>query len=85
MDVEEITAKLTQIIQPFLKDGAGELSGMSFAEAQIDSLSLIEIAYQIEEEFDLTIENEELEAVVRLEDLAGLIQSKLAASGKGRL
>ena len=42
-----------------------------------DSLDLVELVMALEEEFDITVEEEELEGVTKVSDAVALVESKL--------
>tara|TARA_B110000008_G_C16906616_1_gene538929 strand:+ start:250 stop:483 length:234 start_codon:yes stop_codon:yes gene_type:complete len=42
-----------------------------------DSLDLVELVMALEEEFDITVEEEELEGVAKVADAVALVESKL--------
>lgn len=49
----------------------------------IDSLSFIEFMFKIEEEFGVSVSDEELRRIKTLADLESHVASALAAAGKG--
>ena len=50
----------------------------SFADdLDADSLDLVELVMALEEEFDISVGEEELEGVVTISDAVGLVESKL--------
>ena len=50
----------------------------SFADdLDADSLDLVELVMALEEEFDISVGEEELEGVVTVSDAVGLVESKL--------
>jgi acyl carrier protein len=52
----------------------------SFADdLDADSLDLVELVMALEEEFDITVEEEELENVVKVSDAVNLVESKLGS------
>ena len=44
-----------------------------------DSLDLVELVMALEEEFDIIVEEEELENVVKVSDAVNLVESKLGS------
>jgi acyl carrier protein len=44
-----------------------------------DSLDLVELVMALEEEFDITVEEEELENVAKVSDAVNLVESKLGS------
>ena len=52
----------------------------SFADdLDADSLDLVELVMALEEEFDITVEEEELENVAKVSDAVNLVESKLGS------
>ena len=50
----------------------------SFADdLDADSLDLVELVMALEEEFDISVEEEELEGVAKVSDAVALVESKL--------
>ncbi|HYN14050.1 MAG TPA: acyl carrier protein [Burkholderiales bacterium] len=49
----------------------------------IDSLSFIEFMFKVEEEFGVSVSDEELRRIKTLADLESHVASALAAAGKG--
>lgn len=50
----------------------------SFADdLDADSLDLVELVMALEEEFDISVEEEELEGVAKVSDAVSLVESKL--------
>jgi acyl carrier protein len=49
----------------------------------IDSLSFIEFMFKVEEEFGVSVSDEELKAIKTLADLERHVGAALAAAGKG--
>jgi acyl carrier protein len=50
----------------------------SFADdLEADSLDLVELVMALEEEFDISVEEEELEGVAKVADAVALVESKL--------
>lgn len=50
----------------------------SFADdLEADSLDLVELVMALEEEFDISVEEEELEGVAKVSDAVALVESKL--------
>ena len=57
---------------------AAVTSDASFADdLDADSLDLVELVMALEEEFDISVEEEELEGVAKVSDAVALVESKL--------
>jgi acyl carrier protein len=58
-------------------DGDQVVLDASFADdLDADSLDLVELVMALEEEFDITVEEEELEGVVKVSDAVKLVEGK---------
>ena len=59
-------------------DEAAVTPEASFADdLDADSLDLVELVMALEEEFDISVEEEELEGVAKVSDAVALVESKL--------
>ncbi len=59
-------------------DEAAVIPDASFADdLDADSLDLVELVMALEEEFDISVEEEELEGVAKVSDAVALVDSKL--------
>jgi acyl carrier protein len=59
-------------------DEAAVVPEASFADdLDADSLDLVELVMALEEEFDISVEEEELEGVIKVSDAVSLVESKL--------
>lgn len=59
-------------------DGDQVQPSASFADdLDADSLDLVELVMALEEEFDISVEDEELEGIERVEQAVSLVESKL--------
>ncbi len=59
-------------------DEAAVVLDASFADdLDADSLDLVELVMALEEEFDISVEEEELEGVAKVSDAVNLVESKL--------
>jgi len=81
MKTEEIIEKLKAIVEPYLPEDV-YISNVnindSFTSAMgINSMHLVDIALDIEDVFDIEIENEELESISNIQEAVDLISAKL--------
>ncbi len=59
-------------------DESAVVPDASFADdLDADSLDLVELVMALEEEFDISVEEEELEGVAKVSDAVALVDSKL--------
>lgn len=82
MDKEQTFSKLKEIIKPFIKDQEAfdTLSPATdfIRDLKINSANLVDIILDIEEEFDIIIDNEEMERMLDVQAALGIIENKLA-------
>lgn len=74
---------LKEIIEPYLEnpdllDDMNEESNL-IEELKVDSVDLVEIVLDIEQKFDIQIEDHLIQTLKTPKDIIGLIQSKKAA------
>ena len=82
MNKEEIIEKLKPIVKPFVKDddafeNINEQTHF-IKDLNINSANLVDIVLDIEEAFDIEIDNESMEKMLDLEHTIAIIQTKLA-------
>ena len=58
-------------------ESADVLDAVFADDLDADSLDLVELVMALEEEFDITVEEEELEGVTKVADAVALVESKL--------
>ncbi|MDG2112394.1 MAG: acyl carrier protein [Actinomycetota bacterium] len=58
-------------------EGAVVLDASFADDLDADSLDLVELVMALEEEFDISVEEEELEGVAKVSDAVNLVESKL--------
>ena len=80
---ENILNDLKEIIEPYLEnpdllDDMNEESNL-IEELKVDSVDLVEIVLDIEQKFDIQIEDHLIQTLKTPKDIIGLIQSKKAA------
>lgn len=76
MNTTEIKDSVVKILAEVSRNDEKEIRTLSLAEAEIDSLTLTEAVFHIEEQFDIGIEDEELAAIQSLDDIVALISNK---------
>lgn len=82
MNKEEIIEKLKPIVKPFVKDdyafeNINEQTHF-IKDLNINSANLVDIVLDVEEAFDIEIDNESMEKMLDLENTIAIIQTKLA-------
>lgn len=82
MNKEEIIEKLKPIVKPFVKDddafeNINEQTHF-IKDLNINSANLVDIVLDVEEAFDIEIDNESMEQMLDLENTIDIIQTKLA-------
>jgi len=76
-------ARIKQLAAQEFSIDAGTLdAAASLDSLGIDSLSFIEFMFKVEEEFDVSISDEDLKGIKTLADLERHVASALAAAGK---
>jgi acyl carrier protein len=84
MNNQEIISKLKTIVKPYIQDEeafANLTEETDFIrDLKINSANLVDVALDVEDEFDITIENEEMEKMLNVKAAIEIITSKV--SGK---
>jgi acyl carrier protein len=84
MDNQKIISKLKTIVKPYIQDEeafANLTEETDFiGDLKINSANLVDVALDVEDEFDITIENEEMEKMLNVKAAIEIITSKV--SGK---
>jgi acyl carrier protein len=82
MNKEEIIEKLKSIVKPFVKDeeAFNKINEKThfITDLNINSANLVDIVLDVEEAFDIEIDNESMEKMLDLENTITIIQTKLA-------
>lgn len=81
MDRSEITAKLKDIVKPYV-NSAEALNNLSektdfVRDLQVNSANLVDIILDIEEKFGIVIDNESMEKMLNIRATLEIIESKL--------
>jgi acyl carrier protein len=82
MDKEETIEKLKTIVKPYIKnqeafDNLTESTDF-ITDLQINSANLVDVILDIEEEFDIIIDNESMERMVNVKAAMEIIETKLS-------
>ena len=83
MNKEELIAKLKTIVQPYIQD---EKAFANLSEAtdfindlKINSANLVDVILDVEDEFDIRIENDDMEKMISVKAAMDIVNEKLAA------
>lgn len=83
MTKETLIAKLKTIVQPYIQD---EDSFKNLSEntdfindLKINSANLVDVILDVEDEFDIRIENDDMEKMISVKAAMDLVNEKLAA------
>lgn len=81
MDREQLVAKLKEIVTPYTHDkDALENIGPStdfIKDLKINSANLVDVILDVEEEFDIEIDNMEMGRMLNVNDTIAIIEAKL--------
>ena len=82
MNKEEIIEKLKTIVKPYIKnqeafDNLTESTDF-ITDLQINSANLVDVILDIEEEFDIVIDNQSMERMVDVKSALEIIETKLS-------
>ncbi|SHI45037.1 acyl carrier protein [Aquimarina spongiae] len=83
MTKEELLAKLKTIITPYVQNQEG-LEALHedtdfIKDLEINSANLVDVVLDVEDEFDIEIDNEAMEKMITVKDSIAVIESKLAS------
>jgi acyl carrier protein len=82
MERSEIIEKLKQVVQPYVKNQEAfenlTESTDFIRDLKINSANLVDVVLDIEDVFDITIDNEAMEKMLDVQSTLAIISSKLA-------
>lgn len=86
MDKEELLAKLKAIVTPYAQDAAA-LASISpttdfIKDLKINSANLVDVILDVEEEFDIEIDNLEMARMLNVNETVDIISAKLEKLGR---
>ena len=67
---------LQKTLEPMLADGVEVTLESTFKDLRVDSLDLVELVYELEEELNITFEDDELADLKNVGDVIQLIEAK---------
>ncbi|MCP9200414.1 phosphopantetheine-binding protein [Gramella sp. GC03-9] len=81
MSEKEIIQKLKRIVEPYVQRNEG-LDNFHeetdfLRDLEINSANLVDVILDVEDEFDITIDNESMEGMLTVGDAKNIIQHKL--------
>lgn len=83
MDREELVAKLKLIVAPYThdKDALENISAETdfIKDLKINSANLVDVVLDVEEEFDIEIDNLEMARMLNVTETLAIIETKLKA------
>jgi acyl carrier protein len=83
MTKEELIAKLKAIVQPYIQneDAFNNLSEATdfINDLKINSANLVDVILDVEDEFDIRIENDDMEKMTSVKAAMDIVNEKLAA------
>ena len=83
MEQTELIARLKKIIKPYIQDEEAfdKLSQETdfLNDLKINSANLVDVVLDIEDEFDILIENEEMESMISVQAAMDIIEGKIDA------
>ncbi|NAS30599.1 acyl carrier protein [Flavobacteriaceae bacterium R38] len=82
MNKEELIAKLKTIVKPYIQDeeAYGNLNEETdfINDLKINSANLVDVILDVEEEFDIEIDNEAMEQMLDVKSAIRIIEEKMA-------
>ncbi len=82
MTKDELIAKLKTIVQPYIQDETAfaNLSENTdfISDLKINSANLVDVILDVEDEFDIRIENDDMEKMISVKSAMDIINEKLA-------
>jgi acyl carrier protein len=83
MKKEELIAKLKTIVKPYIQDEDAfkNLSEQTdfINDLKINSANLVDVILDVEDEFDIRIENDDMEKMISVKAAMDIVNEKLAA------
>ena len=81
MNKEEFIVKLKKIVQPYIQD-EDAFSALNeetefIKDLKINSANLVDVILDVEDEFDIRIENDEMEQMLSVKVAMSIVESKL--------
>lgn len=84
MNKEELIEKLREIVRPYIQDEAAyaQLTERTdfINDLKINSANLVDVVLDVEDAFDIEIDNESMEKMLNVANAIEIIQAKLGAS-----
>ena len=81
MKPEELIPKLKKIIMPYIQDEEAyeqlSIETDFIRDLKINSANLVDIVLDVEDEFDIRIENDDMEKMISVKGALGIINARL--------
>lgn len=82
MSEKEIISRLKNIVKPYVQRDEG-LENFNeetdfLRDLEINSANLVDVVLDVEDEFDIEIDNDSMEGMLTVKDAKSIIQSKMA-------
>lgn len=81
MDQETFITQLREIVRPYAKDqealAAINASTDFIKDLKINSANLVDVVLDVEEKYDIVIENEEMERMLNVQAAMDIVEAKL--------
>lgn len=83
MEKTELITKLKSIVKPYIQD-EGAFNNLSentdfIKDLKINSANLVDVVLDVEDEFDIAIENDDMEKMLSVQAAMDIVNAKLAA------
>jgi len=82
MTKEELISKLKAIVEPYVQDETAFKSLSEdtdfISDLKINSANLVDVILDVEDEFDIRIENDDMEKMTNVKAAMGIVKEKLA-------
>lgn len=84
MTKEEIILRLKKIVAPYVQDSAAFKNFNEqtdfIKDLEINSANLVDIVLDVEDEFDITIDNDAMDAMLTVDETVAIIKEKTKSS-----
>lgn len=83
MEKTELITKLKSIVKPYIQD-EGAFNNLSentdfIKDLKINSANLVDVVLDVEDEFDIAIDNDDMEKMLSVQAAMDIVNAKLAA------
>lgn len=82
MDTKEIVSSLKQIVSPYVQNEPAfknfDMNTDFLKDLEINSANLVDIVLDVEDEFNITIDNDSMDNMLTVQDAVSIIKEKRA-------